>query len=119
MGKHHHKGHHKDKWGGVGQRHRGSNKNATPTPSNTAINGSKTLSTTNIPGDKTKHRHKHHKLFGVINKNGAKNSIGAIGKFGQKGLKTWMAPLTNLTKNPTTLIILLGLGAFIVLKIKK
>ena len=50
---------------------------------------------------------------------GTKKTIGKIGNFAQKGVSKITAPLDNLTKSPMTLIIILGLGAFIVLKVMK
>ena len=48
-----------------------------------------------------------------------KKSIGGVAKFSTKTIGQFTAPLNNLTKSPTTLIIILGLGAFIVLKVMK
>lgn len=48
-----------------------------------------------------------------------KRNIGKIGNFAQKGISKVTAPLENLTKSPMTLMIILGLGAFIVLKVAK
>ena len=48
-----------------------------------------------------------------------KRNIGKIGNFAQKNFNKVTAPLENLTKSPMTLMIILGLGAFIVLKITK
>ena len=48
-----------------------------------------------------------------------KRTIGQVGKFTQKNLGMITEPLTNLTKSPITFIIILGLGAFIVMKVTK
>lgn len=77
-------------------------------------------------GLKSKHTSKNfskvsHKVGSGTKKigGGAKKGIGKIGGFAQKGLSKITAPLNNLTKSPMTLMIILGLGAFIVLKVTK
>ena len=73
-----------------------------------------------------------HKGFKGVNKVGnmakhntsnvlqsTKRTVGQVGKFTQKTLGTITEPLTNLTKSPMTLMIMLALGAFIVMKVTK
>lgn len=70
---------------------------------------------------KKRHKSKNplkHAHLNSIKKNTGKG-IGKIGHFAQSNINKITAPLTNLTKSPMTLMIILGLGAFIVLKVTK
>ena len=77
-------------------------------------------------GLKSKHTSKNfskvsHKVGSGTKKigGGAKKGIGKIGGFAQKGLSKITGPLKNLLGFPITLMLCLGLGAFIVLKVAK
>ena len=70
------------------------------------------------------HHHKknnwRHKLSHGASKVGkvSKRQVGHLGKYAHNQLNTITQPLNNLTSSPTMLILLIGLGAFVVLKLK-
>ena len=70
------------------------------------------------PSKKHKKSKNPFKHLGSVKKNTGKG-IGKIGHFANSKFKSITAPLTSLAKSPTTLMIILGLGAFIVLKVAK
>ena len=84
------------------------------------MNKLRKIHSTKQPKFKSKHKSSKNPLkhthLGSVKKKAGKG-IGKIGHIAQSNFNKITAPLTSLAKSPTTLMIILGLGAFIVLKV--